>query len=41
VEAGSDAVAGERLLFLEALANRGQHRHVAVGPPDPPHTFAG
>src|SRR5262249_53079865 len=28
------AQAGQRLLLLEALADAGQHRHVAVGPED-------
>ena len=41
VEAGGDAVAGERLLALEALADRGEHRHLPVGPLDPPHAFGG
>ena len=35
VQAGRDAVAGERLLALEALADRGEHRHLPVGPLDP------
>ena len=41
VQAGGDAVAGERLLALEALADRGQHRHVAVGPLDAAHALVG
>ena len=41
VQAGGDAVAGERLLALEALADRGQHRHLPVGPLDPPHALGG
>ena len=36
VQAGGDAVAGERLLPLEALADRLQDRHLPVGPLDPP-----
>ena len=36
VEAGGDAIAGERLLALEALADRREHRHLPVGPLDPP-----
>jgi hypothetical protein len=35
VEARGHAVAGQRLLALEALADRGQHRHLPVGPLDP------
>ena len=34
VQAGGEALAGERLLHGEALADRGEHRHVAVGPED-------
>src|SRR6185312_11928027 len=30
-----DPVAGERLLRLEALPNRSEHRHLPVGPGDP------
>ena len=41
VQARRDAVAGERLLGLEPLADRGQHRHLPVGPLDPPHAFGG
>ena len=40
VQTGRDAVAGERLLALEALADRAEHRHVPVGPLDPPDSFA-
>ena len=36
VETGGDAVARERLLLLEPLADRGEHRHLPVGPLDPP-----
>ena len=36
VQARGDAVAGERLLGLEALADRGQHRHLPVRPHDAP-----
>ena len=39
VQARGDAVAGERLLALEPLADRGQHRHLPVGPHDPPHAL--
>ena len=39
VEAGGDAVAVQRLLPLEALADRGEHRHLPVGPLDPPHAL--
>ena len=39
VQAGGDAVAGERLLALEALADRGEHRHLPVGPLDPAHAL--
>src|SRR5439155_4124215 len=38
-QAGRDAVAGERLLALEALPDRGQHRHLPVGPLDPADTL--
>ena len=41
VQAGGDAVARQRLLGLEALADRGEHRHLPVGPRDPPHAFGG
>ena len=34
VQAGSDAVAGQRLLTLEPVADRGQDRHLPVGPRD-------
>ncbi len=37
VQAGGDAVAVERPLALEALADRGQHRHLPVGPLDARH----
>ena len=36
VQAGRDAVAGERLLVLEALADRSEHGHLPVGPLDSP-----
>src|SRR4029453_7647922 len=39
VEARRDAVARERLLALEALADRRQHRHLPVGPLDPAQPF--
>ena len=39
VQARGDAVAGQRLLALEALADRGQHRHLPVGPLDAPHAL--
>ena len=41
VQARRDAVAGERLLALEPLADRGQHRHLPVGPHDAPHALGG
>ena len=41
VEAGGDAVAGERLLLHEPLPDRGQHRHLPVGPLDPPYALDG
>ena len=41
VQAGRDAVAGERLLALEPLTDRGQHRHLPVGPLDPAHALRG
>jgi hypothetical protein len=41
VQTGRDAVAGERLLALESLADRGQHRHVLVGPGDSSHALLG
>ena len=41
VEARGDAVAGERLLALEALADRLQHRHLPVGPHDAAHALGG
>jgi hypothetical protein len=39
VQAGRDAVAGQRLLVLEALADRGEHGHLPVGPGDPARPF--
>ncbi len=39
VQAGGDAVPGERLLGGEALADRRQHRHLPVGPHDPAHAL--
>ena len=39
VQARRDAVAAQRLLALEALADRGEHRHLPVGPLDPPLAF--
>ncbi len=39
VQARGDAVPGERLLGREALADRGQHRHLPVGPHDPAHAL--
>ena len=41
VQAGRDADARERLLPLEALADRGEHRHLPVRPLDPPDAFRG
>ena len=41
MEAGGDAVAGERLLALEALADRDEHRHLPVGPLDAAHALGG
>ena len=41
VQAGGDAVAGERLLALEALADRREHRHLPVGPLDPADALGG
>ena len=41
VQAGGDPVAGQRLLGLEPLADRGQHRHLPVGPLDPAHALGG
>ena len=41
VQAGRDPVAGERLLGLEALADRGEHRHLPVGPLDPAYALGG
>ena len=41
VQAGRDAVAGQRLLALEALADRGEHRHLPVGPRDPADALGG
>src|SRR6185437_17073866 len=40
VQARRDAVAGERLLLLEPVADRGEHRHLPVRPLDPPFAFA-
>jgi hypothetical protein len=34
-------VPGQRLLALEALADRGQDGHLPVGPGDPPHALGG
>ncbi len=39
VQAGRDPVAGERLLGLEAVADRREHRHVPVGPGDSAHAL--
>ena len=39
VETRRDAIAGERLLVLEALADRGEHGHLAVGPLDAAHAL--
>ena len=39
VQARRDAVAGKRLLALEPIADRGQHRHLPVGPLDPVQAF--
>ena len=41
MQAGGDAVAGKRLLRLEPLADRRQHRHLPVGPGDPAHAVGG
>ena len=41
VQARGDAVPCERLLALEALADRREHRHLPVGPRDPPHALGG
>jgi hypothetical protein len=41
VQAGGDPMSRERLLALEALADRREHRHLPVGPGDPPHPFGG
>ena len=41
VQAGGDPLPGERLLALEALPDRGQHRHLPVGPLDPADAFGG
>ena len=41
VQARRDPVAGQRELALEALADRGQHRHLPVGPGDPAHALGG
>ena len=41
VQACGDAVPGERLLALEALADRREHRHLPVCPRDPPHALGG
>src|SRR5207247_9117763 len=39
VQTGGEAVAAERLLAAETLANRGEYRHLAVSPLDAPHPF--
>ena len=39
VQARRDAVAGERLFLFEALADRGEHRHLPVGPGDSAHAL--
>jgi len=39
MQARGDAVAGERLLALEALADRREHRHLPVSPVDPAHAL--
>ena len=39
MEAGGDAIAGERLLTLEPLPDRDEHRHLAVGPRDAAHSL--
>ena len=39
VQAGRDAIARQGLLALEALADRSEHRHLPVGPLDPPLAF--
>ena len=41
VQAGRDPVPRQRLLALEALADRGEHRHLPVRPGDPPDAFRG
>ena len=41
VQAGGQALAGQGLLPSETLADRGQHRHVAVGPGDAARTGLG
>ena len=37
----TDAIAAERLLPLEAFADRLQDRHLPIRPADPPHTLGG
>ena len=39
VQTRGDAVAGKRLLVLEAVANRGEHGHLAVSPLDAAHAL--
>ena len=39
VQTRGDAVAGKRLLVLEALADRGEHGHLAVSPLDAAHAL--
>src|SRR5262249_18308846 len=41
VQARGDAVAGQRLLLHEAVADRGEHRHLPVGPLDPRDALGG
>ncbi len=41
VQARGDAVAGEGLVLLEPVADRGEHRHLPVGPLDPPLALGG
>ena len=41
VQAGRNAVSGQRLFALEALADRREHGHVAVGPLDPANALLG
>src|SRR4026207_227958 len=40
-QAGGDAAPGGRLLALEALPDRGEDRHLPVGPLDPAHALRG